>query len=76
MFGDTEGMERVAMTEQESEKGIIEIFVEERSSEWFITYYVYKDKCIAEEYMNGNPQHCVEECDDLKDAIATAGHWC
>ena len=76
MFGDLEGLERVAMTEQEEDSGVIEMFVENRSEDWFITYYVYNDKCIVIEAMDGNYHHCKEECKDLGEAISVASKWC
>ena len=76
MFGDLEGLTRLALTEREIEAGVQEVFGEDRGYDWYITYYVYEDKCIVVEYMDGNHEHCKETCDDLNAAIAVASKWC
>ena len=76
MFGDMEKVTRVAITTAEFEQGVEEIFVEERSSDWFITYYVYKDKVTVVESMNDVHDHATETCDSLAEAIEVASTWC
>ena len=64
------------VTEQEEDSGVIEVFIEKRSEDWYITYYVYEDKCIIIEAIGENYHHCKEECKDLGEAISVASHWC
>ena len=76
MFGDVECLSRSGITEGEYESGVIEVFIEERSEDWFITYYVYENKCEVVEYIDGNYEHAKETADNLEDAVLIASKWC
>ena len=76
MFGDMEGITRAGITKVEEEMGIIEVFVEERSLDWWVTYAVYEDKVEVTESMGDNYNHCEATCKTLDEAIAVASQWC
>lgn len=75
MFGDLEGLERVRVTKEEIEEGVIDCFTETRSDSWFITYTVYEDKCVVVEAMDNNYEHCIQTCKNLDEAIYVASRW-
>ena len=75
MYGSIEGLVRSGLTKDEQDKGIEEIFLEERSYDWWITYYIYKDKVEVLEYMDGNSKHCRAIAADLDEAMLIASLW-
>lgn len=78
MFGDTEGLERITITEVEKKSGVKDGFIEVRSESenWYITYFVYEDHVEVVEAMGDNYEHCKAEAETLEEAAAIAGKWC
>ena len=54
----------------------LKVLEEERSYDWSIIYYIYKDKVIVIEEFEGNMEHAKKNCKDLETAIFVASKWC
>ena len=75
MFGCMDGVVKVELTSTIN-KDVLAMYVEDRGEDWAITYYVFADYVEVVEYMDGNPEHCVEKAVTLEEAVAIAAKWC
>ena len=67
---------RGGLTQEESDDGIIEVFIDKRAEDWYVTYFVYTDEVRVVESMDDNNEHCFEICESLEYAISVASEWC